>query len=311
MSLFGKHGSATLEGRKPCNLRLADPEHPARECLERATRIVDQYVAVELAGERTAMKVSAPLGEMQEAVASLAEAVALCPDDLDLLVAKASVLHASAQFKTAEEALDAVLLRDPTHFEARMWKEHWETWANALRFPAWREGLTSLHPVMTAHMRLGHRVQVVRDGLQKTLAIVAAIQGPPLDSRAQVKVEWVFSATPHGPLVAHYLEIIEPGAEPSITEAFLPIFQPSLYTPMEGAFLVRQLAFAPYCFVVFTNASRVDLNRRVVLSERASQETREMGARVASMGTYLPQAEFQRAVQWHTSNFDMSRLKFE
>ena len=118
------------------------------------------------------MKVSAPVGEMEKALSSLDEAVAMCPDDMDLLVAKACMLHASAQFKSAEEVLDLVLSKVSDHFEAKMWKSHWETWIDALRFPRWDERLSSLHPLMASHLRLDHHVQVVRDGVQKAIAIV-------------------------------------------------------------------------------------------------------------------------------------------
>jgi hypothetical protein len=171
--LFGKKRSLeqsapATKTTKPLPLRLADPAHPARKQLDQVVKIVDQYVQVELVGDRTAMIGSAPVGDMKKALSNLGEAIAICPDDMDLLVAKACILHASAQFKSAEEVLDLVLSEVPDHFEAKMWKSHWETWGGALRFPRWDERLSLLHPVMAAHLRHDHRVQVVRDGMQKT-----------------------------------------------------------------------------------------------------------------------------------------------
>lgn len=296
---------------KASALRLADPAHPARKQLELVAKIVDQYVQVEVAGDRTAMNVSAPFGEMEKALSSLGEAIAICPDDMDLLVAKACILHASAQFKSAEEVLDLVLSKVPDHFEAKMWKSHWETWSNALRFPRWNERLSSLHPVMASHLRLDHRVQVVRDSMQKTLAIVTEVQGPPFDNRTQVKVEWVLSQTEVGPLVAYYTKIIEPSGEPSTMEAFLSIFQPTLFSPMEGYFLVQQLAFTPYCFVVLVSGTTAMLNRRIVFGQKTVQKLREMVSQLTSTQSYPSQQQFKSAVQWHMNNFDMKRLTFE
>lgn len=292
-------------------LRLADPAHPARKQLEQVIEIVDQYVQVEVAGDRTVTKVSAPADEMGKALSNLDEAIAICPDDMDLLVAKASILHTSAQFKSAKEMLDVILSKDPDHFEAKMWKGHWETWSDALRFPKWDRRLSLLHPVMATHLRLGHRVQVVRDGMQKTLAIVTGIQGPPFDSRTQVKVEWVLSQTPYGPLVAYYPKIIEPSGEPSTMEAFLPIFQPILFSPMEGYFLVQQLAFTPYCFVVLVSGNTALLNRRTVFAQKTIQGLRDTASQLTSAQSYLPQQSFRKAMQWHMNNFDMSKLTFE
>lgn len=292
-------------------LRLADAAHPAHKQLEQAVKILDRYVQVEVAGERTVAKISAPEGEMENALAALEEATAICPDDVDLPVAKACVLHASSQFKSAEEALDMVLCKVPDHFEAKMWKSHWETWSDALRYPMWNERLSSLHPVMATHLRLDHRAQLVRDGLQKALAIVAEVQGPPFDSRTQVKVEWVLSKTPYGPLVAYYPKIIEPSEEPSTMEAFLPIFQPTLFSPMEGYFLVQQLAFTPYCFVVLVSGATAILNRRIVFKEKTVQNIRDIASQIGSTQVFLSQQQFKNAMQWHMNNFDMDRLKFE
>jgi len=292
-------------------LRLCDPVHLARKELDWVAMIVDQSVQVEMAGDRTAMKVSAPADQLAKALSKLERAIALCPDDLDLLVAKACILHISSQFKAAEEVLDLVLSSDQTHFEALTWKKHPETWANAMRFPKWDKKSSSLHPVMAAHLGLGHRVQVVRNGLQKTLAIVAPVQGPPFDGRTQIKMEWVLSETPHGPLIAYYVKIIEPQGEPSVMEAFLPGFRPTLNFPTEGYFLVQQLAFTPYCFVVFVSGSDVVLNRRIIFDERAIEKMRDIANRLSATESYLPEEQFQNAMQWHMNNFDSAQLTFE
>lgn len=296
---------------KSSNLRLTDPSHPARKKLEQVAKIVDRYVQVEHAGERTATHISAPVGEMEKAISILDEAIAMCSDDVDLLVVKACILNATAQFKSAEEVLDMVLRKDPAHFEAKMWKNHWETWSDALRFPKWDEQLTSLHSVMSAHLRLDHRVQVVRDGMQKTIAIVTDAQGPPFDNRTQIKVEWVLSKTPYGPLIAYYLKIIEPSGEPSTMEAFLPIFQPTLFSPIVGYFLVQQLAFTPYCFVILVSGNTVMLNRKIILGKRTIQKVRDIIEKLSYLNSYLPEHQFQNAMQWHMNNFDMKRLKYD
>jgi hypothetical protein len=310
-NLFGKKRVVTsaVKTAKESSLRLADPAHPAREQLEQTVKIVDQYVEIILAGDQTAIKAS--VGEMEKALPSLNDAIALYPDDVDLLVAKASVLHASAQFKSAEEMLDLVLSKAPDHFEAKMWKNHWVTWRDALRFPKWEERLSSLHPVMADHFRHDRRVQVVRDGMQKTLAIVTGVQGPPFDNRTQLRVDWVLSQTPYGPLVAYYLRIIEPSGEPNTMEAFLPIFKPSVFSPLEGYFLVQQLAFTPYCFVVLVMGTTATINRRIVFGQKAVKKLRDMVLQLISTQSYLPQPQFKSATQWHMNNFDMKRLTFD
>jgi hypothetical protein len=302
-----------MNSLKVSALRLADPAHPTHKQLEQATKIVDQYVQVEVIGDRTAMKVSAPVAEMEKALSSLDEAIASCPDDMDLFVAKACILHATAQFKSAEEVLDLVLNKTPDHFEAKMWKNHWETWSDALRFPKWDEQLSSLHPVMASHLRLDHRVQVVRDGMQKTIAIVFGVemQGPPLDKRSQAKIKWVLSKTPYGPLVAYYIKISEPIGEPMVMEGFVPIFQSRLFAPMEGYYLIQQFAFTPYCYLVISDRNNVVFNKRISFSADAITHIRAMATELSALKNYLPEQQFQSAVQWHINNFDMEKLQFE
>lgn len=293
-------------------LRLADPAHPARKLLDNVANIMDKYVQVVVEGERTGMRVNAPAEELDKTLAKLEQAIAQCPNDIDLLVAKANVLYASSQFKAAEEILDMVLERESSHFEAKTWKNHWDTWLSAFRVPVWREKHHAiLHPVMAAHLRHDHRVQVIRDGLQKTLAIVTQVQGPPFDRRTQAKTKWVLSETPYGLLVAYYLKIIEPAEEPSIMEAFLPIFKPALFSAMEGYFLVQQLAFAPYCFVVLVNDDDILFNRRVILGKKTVKQVQDIAEIISTSKEYLPQSQFKQAVQWHMNNFNMKNLTFE
>lgn len=295
------------------HLRLNAPDHPARKQLEEAARIIDQYVQVEVVEDRTVTEISAPAEELRKAITILDEAIALCPGDMDIFVAKAGILNASTQFKSAEEVLDLVLSKDPDHFEAKMWKNHWETWSDAFRFPKWDELSSSLHPVMATHLRIGHRVQLVREGMQKVLAIVLGVQGSPFDKRTQVKVEWVLSKTPYGPLVAYYSKIIEPFGEPSTMEAFLPIFQPqsNQVSPLEGYFLMQQLAFTTYYFVALTNGYDVLFNCKTVPGEKTIRKIREITSQLVSSQSFLPQYQFQEAMQWHMNNFDMARLTFE
>lgn len=80
---------------------------------------------------------------------------------------------------------------------------------------------------------------------------------------------------------------------------------------MEGYFLVRQLAFTPYCFVVLVSGKSVVLNRKIILEEKVAQKVRDIASHLASAQSYLPQEQFQSAMQWHMNNFDVSKLTFE
>jgi hypothetical protein len=292
-------------------LRLCDPVHPGRKELDWVAMIVDQSIQVEMAGDRAAMVVTASADQLERALAKLDHAIARCPSDPDLLVAKACLLEASGRSAAdIGPILEAALIQAPGHFEALNWNQHSETWTGAFRFPRWDKKSSVLQPVMAAHLSLDHRIQVVRNGLQKTLALVTQVQGPPFDTRTEVAIKWVLSQTPYGPLIAYYLKLTEPSDEPSIMEGFLPGFQPDLFAPSEGYFLIQQLAFTPYLFVVLVNGNKVTLNRRIIFDGRAAGEIREIAASLSAATSYLPQSHFQQAMQWHMNNFDAGNLKF-
>jgi len=80
---------------------------------------------------------------------------------------------------------------------------------------------------------------------------------------------------------------------------------------MEGYFLVQQLAFTPYCFVVLVSGTTATLNRRIVFGQKTVRKIHDMVSQVTSTQFYLPQQQLKSAVQWHMNNFDMNRLTFE
>ncbi|MDD5542336.1 MAG: hypothetical protein PHX83_04110 [Acidobacteriia bacterium] len=290
---------------------LSDPRHPASKHLKAAADIVDRCVRIEVAGDQSMLQVSAGMDDLTQLVQELDAGIQLCPDDLNLAVAKASALHVCGQFKSAEEELDKVLAKDPQHFEARQWKDHWESWLHPLRFPVWNEKMTALQPAMAAHLRAGHRVQIVREGFQKVIAIVAVVQGPPFHPQTKIRVAWVLSETPSGPLLAYYVKIIEPQGEPSTMEAFVPLFKPTLFAPMEGFYLAQQLALCPYAFVALVNNGGVQLNCKLEWGPKTLRQIQKIQADVAGRKSFLAQADFQRAMQWHMNNFDMAKVEFE
>lgn len=291
-------------------LRLADPTHPARPLILQIAAILDQHIEVELAGERVLTKIT-DVEAIKKALDLLDQAIADCPGDLDLLVARASLLQASLRHAEVEDILRQVLAIDPYHFEARMWLEHPETWSDASRNPAWHEGDKRVHLVMDAHLHHDHRLQLVRDGLQKAPAIVTGVQGLPFDPRTQIQVAWYLSQTPYGPLVAYYVKLIEPGVEPSTMEAFVPIFQPRLFSPLEGCYLIEQLAFTPYCYVVLVEGMQVLINRKVVFGPKTTKNIREIVDKIGATQVYLPQEQFKAAMQWHMNSFDLERVVYE
>jgi hypothetical protein len=292
-------------------LRLADPSHPARKQIVDLTQFLNETVEINVFGNNVVYNTPVDFGEVEKITKLADEGIGLAPSDDDLKVAKAGVLQAVGQFKTAEETLDIVLKRDPNHFEARTWKDHWGTWGTSWKYPYWDEQQSCLHPMMSSQFKQGLALQVVRDGVQKAIAIVAGGPPYPMDSRTQVKVKWILSKTPYGSILAYYVRILEPAGEPHTMEMFLAPRKPSLFAPTEGYFLLQQLAFAPYCFVVLADQEKVALNRKVVFGSSTAQEVYNIARQVAEQSTSIDESQIKSAYQWHMNNFDMNNLKFE
>lgn len=291
-------------------LGLADPSHIAYKQLSEASKLLDQSVQIVVVGDSMGIKAPVPVDALKDAIALIDDAIHNCPNDVDLLVAKASMLRTLSDSASAAKLLNMALSKDPNNFEALMATRNPRGWRYALNYPAWSENAFQIHPAMFGHLRLEHRVQLVRNGLQKTVAIVCKIEGPPLNKNVQTKLKWVLSETPYGPLVAWYLRIIEQEGEPSTMEAFLPIFQPT-FNPMEGYCLIQQLYTNPYCFLVLLQGDRVVLNRKIVFSEKKCKEVSDIAIRLSAAKKYLPKDDFNKAIQWHMSNFRMDSLKFD
>ena len=204
-----------------------------------------------------------------------------------------------------------VLSKEPHHFEAKMLNEHGGVWESMLSFPYWDEQQTSLHPLMLSRFNSGTAFQLVRDGLQKTVAIVAGGPPDPLDKHTQVKAKWVLSKTPYGSIVAYYVSIQVPMNKPVNLEMFLASAKPPLFKPTEACFLLQQLAFTPYCFIVLTNQGKVVLNKRMILGTSTIREVRDIAKQVSEQESYIGESQIKSACQWHMNNFDMDHLKFD
>ncbi len=291
---------------------LEDPNHPARQQIDRASAIADQAVEIQVVGDGTIISSNTAAG--MEIVAAIDAALEKAPGDLDLLVAKSGALYYAMQFKSAEEVIDQVLAVDPQHFEARMRKDHWADWPNLFTYPSWSEKATVLHPWMAAQVQANRPVQIVRDGLQTGIAIVRGMrrQDFPQGLSPQMRSKWepVWSETPYGAVVAHYTLIEDNPADPLKAEAILPTFVPSEMTPASGYWLLHRLNALRSCFIVITEGSQVLYNKRYMLPDSTRKTLRSIVEKITQRAAGPDLLAFQRAQQWHMQNFDMARVHF-
>jgi hypothetical protein len=293
-------------------LGLMDPDDVARKEIDQATAFADRAIQLNPAGHDIVLTSLSP--SSMELASYIDKAITKAPHDLDLLLAKSAALCCAAQFKAAEELVDQVLSIKPDHFQARQRKQHWNTWKHVLSYPPWSSSSTSLDLVMQTHVEHGHAVQLIRDGLQIGIAVIRSVQSDefpkPLSNTMRSKWEPVWSETPSGPVVAHYMVLEDNPADPYKTELFLPIFVPTKAVAGSGYWLLQTLPHVGSCFCVFAVGTRVIYNRRYVFPEQLRSALRSIADKVIKYGPSSNDSAFDKAVQWHTQNFDLKRIRF-
>jgi hypothetical protein len=311
MSIFKRRQS---RGARPggTGLGLADPGHPARQWIDAAAGVGDSAVSLMAAGDQVVMSTNSGAGA--RLVEAIDAALEHAPEDPDLLVAKSGALCCAMQFKTAEEVLDGVLAAHPDHFEARQRKEHWEKWPHLFIYAPWSEASDTLHPITAQYLQKGLSVQLVRDGLQMGIMVVRPVGASDfprgLTSDMRGKWEPVWSETPHGSIVAHYLLVEDDPARPYKGESFLATFLPDHPVPASGYWLLQRLSHLGSCFLVLADGDRVLYNRRYTFPESLQATLGTIAERIAGQAAPQDTAATQRAFQWHMNTFDMDRIRF-
>ena len=289
-------------------LGLADPKHPAREEIDKASAIADEIIEIFVGG------FSCNSYAARSLISAIDEALRKSPSDLDLLVAKSGALCLAAQFKIAEEILDEVLSINPEHFEAKQRKHYWNEWHHLFAYPPWSENATTLHPVILDRLRRRFVVQIVRDGLQIGVGIFypASMDQFPkgLSSRMRSKWQPILSETPYGPLIAHYILIEDDPENPYIAEAFLNPSVSDEVNPFAGYWLIQRLANLASCFIVLVDGYKILYNRRFLFPEKLRDELKSISETIVKKAPQLDEEAWRAAIDWHTTHFDLGTIKF-
>jgi hypothetical protein len=287
--------------------------HEVARMVAEAARLADERVSViQTADASVVQSDSTSAGEIAEL---LGGALALAQGDRTLMIARSDALALAMQFKTAEDVLDEILARDPDDFEARMRKDHWGEWSGVFTLPSWSDSATVLAPVMHDHISHGRSIQTVRAGVASAIAIVRPVRAgemaPELSSASRSMWEPVWSQTPVGAMVAHYLLVEDDPASPYRAEGFLPLGGSEKASRMNGYWLLRQLAHASGCFVILADGDRVLYNRWFAFPLHVPSRLVAMAARLDAASLASGPSVFPQAVQWHMDHFDMDQVVFD
>lgn len=301
---------STSAGSTPASA-LSDPNHPARRLIDEASLFADQSIRVSGWGDQAVVQANSVDG--QHLVSLVEKALEIAPDDQDLLMAKSGALCLAMQFKTAEEVIDHVLSINPDHFDARQRKEHWEKWENLFLYPSWSTATSVLNPIMATDIHERKRsIQLVRDGLQIGIAIVCPAKSHEFaHSLENVPSKWIpmWSDTPYGAILAHYVVIQDDPSNPWKYEGFLPLNVPETTTPRTGFWLLQRMRRLSSCFIVLSDGERVLYNRRYVFPDTLRATLLTILDKMVRQSSGKDTASFTQACQWHMNNFDIKQVR--
>ncbi|TFH53167.1 MAG: hypothetical protein E4G89_01095, partial [Methanothrix sp.] len=286
---------------EPLPLGLADPAHPARKWIDAATVIADRRLDIKLVGGRPAIETNA--GALRDLVGALDLALAEAPDDPDLLAARAAVRHLLHESSQANEDLGHALRIDPHHIEASALRKHGDKWNNLLFLPSWSCSSRLVHPVLAAKANQGDALHCVRHNLQAALVLllIGTSQEYP-DAPARYRWEIVCSATPFGPIGAHYV-LLDVGGKIRRQEFILAPSTERNGPSGPPSSLLGRLPSVRTCFIVLAEPSgqvlhslQYDLSREVrsVLSKLTRQLSDAAGT---------DSAVIRNATEWHMQHF--------
>jgi len=120
----------------------------------------------------------------------------------------------------------------------------------------------------------------------------------------------VWSNTPHGAMVAHYLMVEDNPANPYKAEGFLQTSVPDEVTPSSAYWLLQRMSNIGSCFLVIADGSNVLYNTRYVFPDALRSTLRSISDKLVGQSARTDVAAFQRACQWHMQNFDLNRIRF-
>jgi hypothetical protein len=293
-------------------LGLAAPDHPARKRIDDAARFADRMVELFVVGEAMQMRINK--AQALRLVTVIEKAVSRAPRDADLLVAKAAALSCAGQQPAAQEAIEGALKLDPSHFEAQQRKRHGLNWLHLFNFPVWTENSRTLPAAMEALFHRNETVQLVRDGLQVGVAILKRVDPKefPNGLSPDMRSKWepVWSETPFGPVVAHYLLVEDSPTTPFKGEGFLRTSIAEPVSPRADYWLLKRLCHLASCFLVLTDGSKVFYNARYLIPDATRAALWAIAGTITREPSPADITAFHRATQWHGQHFDLSRVRF-
>jgi len=282
------------------------------ELLQEASRVADEECSLTyIGGGGVLLSVKDATAESR-LVASIDKALALAPNDPDILFAKSEALEAGMQGESAQQIRRRALAIAPEHFDARMREEHYQEWSNLFTNPGWSEDMQKVPEVMLGWQQDGVPMQIIRDGLKLTLAILQPASREHFPSHIpgfRWKPLWV--ETPDGPLFAHYVMLDLGGGRINRDELLLSPYPVTPVGSRNGDWLVRRACNVESLFLVYNDGEDVLFNKRFIFKKPLRRPLRSIAEQHQKL-PYTPDhlERFQNAAKWYMQNSSPDDIEF-
>ncbi len=293
--------------------RRADIDPRLRCLIDEASRIADQAIDRSYAGSYllnlkfmvTKDGPSFPL------ITAIDEVLRIAPYEPDYLFAKAEAHSLLRDDETGRRLRREVLRLNPNHFDAYMREKHFQHWENIFTYPGWSVHQAKVPPVMLAIQQTGQNVQIVRDGLGLTLAVMHQVRRdnfPPQIDDARWRPFWV--ETPFGPIFPHYSMFKHPNGIYRQEFALNPYPLPKVHQ-RNGDWLIRRFCEVRDVFLVVNDGEDVIYNCGFHYPTWLCGELRSVKTKLEGMS--FPQdygQRFQRSMEWYMSKSNIDAIPY-
>lgn len=254
--------------------------------------------------------------EGQERVQMIDRALALSPQDVDLLYAKACALdEVSGDHKQVAQFGKL----HPSHFDTAMKGKNFgfnrplpDNWECLFDLGSWSATDTELKGLMSSRLSQEKNTQLVRFCLVPTVAMVYGCEKSVSDQINRMRWELRWAKTPKGTIAVHYL-IMDCGKNGTLrNEAFLPHGVSNPPSARDGYYLLQRLGQSDHCFLVLADGSgQVSRNEFFEFPDAVKRTLREVKKELDSAGPARNPAELMRtAGKWYMDNTDLKSIKF-
>ncbi len=237
----------------------------------------------------------------------------LSPDNPNFLFAKAETHSLLRDDETGQRLRRQVLKLNPDHFDASMREQYFKNWENIFTYPGWNINTAKMLTVMQSVQRTGGQfVQIVRDGLSLTLAILLQVNRnnfPQEIVDARWKPLWV--DTPYGPIFVHYIMFKLPNGKIYRQEYSLSPYPLPNINQRQGNWLIRRFCEVDSIFLVVNDNDDVIFNFRFTYpkSVRATLESVKQKLEHTTL-VENHSAHLQKAMQWYMQNSDIEKIPY-